>query len=443
MEGPIAVTTCGRIRGERSGSVNVWKGVPYAAPPVGRLRFRAPETPESWSGVRDATAFGPVSHQPSDPRGSRYGGVQPLHSEDCLYLNVWSPAEGGEGLPVMFWIHGGTFLTGSGRQPLFDGSSFATRGGVVVVTINYRLGPFGFLHLSPLGGGLASNQGLLDQIAALEWVRANIAAFGGDPNRVTVFGESAGSMSIAALLAMPAAKGLFAGAIMQSGAAQALPSQKGSDIAAALLAELGIAPGGDPGVLQSLPAEDILAAAGRISLTLPGGALSMPFQPVIDPGTLPEHPAVAVSAGSAAGIPLLIGTNKDEGSLYFREDVPSPDFTESLTALEILMGITDLDKQVSDYRPTWEGQAEILTDFFFWSNSIAFAERQGSHGPVWMYRFDYTVPGHPLLGKAVHGAEIAYVFNNLSHLKWLGVEPGPAMLACSGVHAERLDCLCP
>ncbi|MFE4710998.1 carboxylesterase/lipase family protein [Paenibacillus sp. NPDC056722] len=436
MEGPVAVTNYGRIRGQQSGDVSVWRGVPYGAPPVGKLRFRAPEPPESWTGIREGATFGPVSHQPPDTRGTRFGGEHPLHSEDCLYLNIWSPAEGGEGLPVMFWIHGGTFITGAGSQPLFDGSSLAARGGVVVVTINYRLGPFGFLHLSPLGDGLASNQGLLDQIAALEWVRGNIAAFGGDPNRVTVFGESAGSMSIAALLAMPAAKGLFAGAIMQSGAAQTLPPRQGSEIAAALLAELGITPGGDPGALQSIPAEEIMAAAGRMSLKLPGGSLSMPFQPVIDGATLPEDPAVAISKGAAEGVPLLIGTNLDEGNLFFRENMPVPDFADSLKALEMLMGVSGLGEHVGGYTPSWEGQAEILTDFYFWSSSISLAEHQEIHAPVWMYRFDLKVPGHPLFGKAVHGAEIPYVFHNLKHLQRLGAEVSPDMTALADAMQE-------
>lgn len=431
MKGPIATTASGKIQGERAGDVNIWRGVPYAAPPVGAGRFRPPSPPEAWEGIRDATRFGPVSHQPYDPNSPRFGSERPVLSEDCLYLNVWAPAEGGEGLPVLFWIHGGTFVTGSGSQPLFEGSSFAARGGVIVVTINYRLGPFGFLHLAPLGGGLASNVGLLDQIAALEWVRGNIAAFGGDPNRVTVFGESAGSMSIAALLAMPAAKGLFAGAVMQSGAVQVLPPQLSSEIAAAFAAELGIGPQDDPGVLQSLPAAAILEAAARLSEKLPGGSLSVPFQPVIDGVTLPVHPAVAVGQGAAAGIPLIIGTNLHEGHLFFREGSAAPDFATSLSAMEMLMGVSGLDDDVADYPANWEGQADALTDFFFWSSSISFAERQGAHAPVWMYRFDATVPGHPLLGRAVHGAEISYVFHTLSHLKRLGVEATPEMSALS------------
>jgi para-nitrobenzyl esterase len=427
MEGPIAATMYGRLQGIQAGTVNIWRGIPYAAPPVGELRYRAPQPPEAWSGVRPAQEFGPVCHQPADTRGTRFGGTQPLHSEDCLYLNVWAPSSGAEGLPVMFWIHGGTFVTGAGSQPMFDGTSLAAQGNTVVVSINYRLGPFGFLHLSPYEDGLTSNQGLLDQIAALQWVQQNIAGFGGDPARVTVFGESAGSMSIAALLAMPAAKGLFSGAIMQSGATQILQPGQAAGIAAALLAELGIEPGGDTGVLASLPAEKIIEAADRMTYKLTGGSLSMLFQPVIDPHTLPVNPSEAIAAGSAEGIPLLIGTNRDEGNLFFREDSSFPGFEQSLKALEMLTGRGNLAEVVRHYPATWQGQAEILTDIYFWSSAVSFAESQLPYAPVWMYRFDWAVNGHPLLGKAVHGAEIVYAFNNLFLLRRLGVEITPSM----------------
>lgn len=427
MKGPIVETSYGKLQGKQEGAVNVWRGVPFAAPPVGELRFRAPQAPEAWSGIRDASEFGPVSHQPADTRGTRFGAKAPIHSEDCLYLNIWSPADKDEPLPVMVWIHGGTFVTGAGSQPQFDGTSFAERGNVVLVTINYRLGLFGFMHLSPFGDGLSSNQGLLDQIAALEWVQHNIAAFGGDPQRVTVFGESAGSMSIAALLAMPAAKGLFSRAIMQSGAAQTLSSEQGKAIAATLLEELGITPGGDTGLLHTLPTDQLIEAAGRVMMKITGGSMGMLYQPVVDDDTLPIEPLQAVSEGSAQGISLLIGTNRDEGNLFFREGAPVADFDESLQALEQMMGTGSLKDIACHYSSTWEGQAEIMTDLYFWGTSLSLAESQLTYAPVWMYRFDGTIPGHPLLCKAVHGAEIVYAFNNLSHLSRLGAEITPAM----------------
>lgn len=427
MEGPIVNTRYGKIKGTQANDLNVWRGIPFAAPPIGSLRFHAPQPPEPWSYVRDAFEFGPVCHQPADSRGTRFGGEQPLHSEDCLYLNIWSPAVNEEALPVMVWIHGGTFVTGAGSQPLFDGTSLASQGNVIVVSINYRLGPLGFLHLAPWGEGFASNQGLLDQIAALEWIQDNINAFGGDPKRVTVFGESAGSMSIAALLAMPAARGLFSGAIMQSGTSQTLQPQQAEGITAALLTELGISPQGELSLLTSLPVEDIMEAAERMTIKLSGDSLSMYFQPVIDNHTLPSDPAEAVAKGAAKGIPLLIGTNRDEGNLFFREGSNTADFEQSLRALEMLMGVDNLSEVARHYPESWEGQADILTDLYFWCSSVSFAERQRDHAPVWMYRFDWAVSGHPLLNKAVHGAEIVFAFNNLPLLRSFGLEVTASM----------------
>lgn len=428
MTRPVADTLYGKLQGTHSGGVNVWRGIPFAAPPLGSLRFRAPQPPEPWSSVREALEFGPVAHQPASSSGIRFGGTQPVYSEDCLYLNVWAPAEEKESLPVMVWIHGGTFITGAGSQPMFEGANMARAGKVIVVTLNYRLGPFGFLHLSPFGP-FDSNLGLLDQIAALQWVQDNIAAFGGDPQRVTVFGESAGSMSIAALLAMPAAKGLFAGAIMQSGAAQTLKPQQGAELAGAFLEELGLAPGGDLSLLNTAPAQDILAAAARMAYKLSGGSLSMFFQPVIDPETLPVEPVQAVADGAASGIPLMVGTNLHEGNLFFRGDREGAGFEQSLQALEMLMGASNLEEIASHYPKNWEGQAALMTDLYFWDNSIAFAEQQLVHAPVWMYRFDWTIPGHPVLDKAVHGAEIYYVFNTIELLNQYGLSVSPGMAA--------------
>jgi para-nitrobenzyl esterase len=209
MSATIVETTCGKVKGEQSGNIFVWKGIPYAKPPLGRLRFHAPKTPEAWDGIRDATQFGPISPQPSDQIMEFLGNKTDNANEDCLYLNIWSPGADEKLRPVMVWIHGGAFKDGSGSSAAYNGTSFAEHGDVVVVTINYRLGVLGFLHLAEIGGeeyATSGNNGILDQVAALKWVQENIARFGGDPNRITLFGESAGAMSIGVLLALPAAK---------------------------------------------------------------------------------------------------------------------------------------------------------------------------------------------------------------------------------------------
>ena len=193
MTHQIVTTQYGKVKGTTENGVHKWKGIPYAKPPVGQWRFKAPEPPEVWEDVLDATAYGPICPQPSDLLSLSYTEL-PRQSEDCLYVNVFAPDTPSQNLPVMVWIHGGAFYLGAGSEPLYDGSKLAAQGEVIVVTLNYRLGPFGFLHLSSFDEAYSDNLGLLDQAAALKWVRENISAFGGDPDNVTVFGESAGGI---------------------------------------------------------------------------------------------------------------------------------------------------------------------------------------------------------------------------------------------------------
>ena len=261
---PFVETQYGKVQGTQRDGVSVWKGIPFAQPPLELLRFRAPQPHEGWTGVRETTQFGAISPQASD--GS-FGTLPGPMSEDCLTLNIWSPQADAERRPVMVWIHGGSFVTVSGSTHWYNGTSFAERGNVVVVTINYRLGALGFLYLGEYAGeeyATSGNNGLLDQIAALRWVKENIAAFGGDPNNVTVFGESAGAMSIGALLAMPAAKGLFRRAILQSGAAHRVNSrQTAASGTESLLGELGIGPS-DMSRLLTTSVDDILKAQATL-----------------------------------------------------------------------------------------------------------------------------------------------------------------------------------
>ncbi|OME88721.1 MULTISPECIES: carboxylesterase/lipase family protein [Paenibacillus] len=418
----VVQTKDGHIQGSSENGVRVWKGIPYAKPPVGPLRFRAPVPPDSWDGIKDTTAFSPMCLQPIESTSSMLGGgVTKTVSEDCLYLNVWAPLNTpAEPLPVMVWIHGGTFITGSGSLPSYNGTSFVLRGDVIVVTINYRLGPLGFLHLSPYGESFASNTGLLDQIAALQWVRDHIEAFGGDPKRVTVFGESAGSMSIAALLAMPAAKGLFQRAIMESGAAQVMAPEQAQMITAGLLKELDITPD-KAHQLESLTGEQIFEAGERLKKRI-GPGVSMIFQPVLEPHTLPHDPLQAIQSGWAKDVPILIGTNLDEGALFFRPDMPLVKEDDLVRTVEMMTGIQDAAPITKEYPYSIDGHAQIMTDLYFWRSALQFASAQSKHTPVWMYRFDWTLPNHPVLGKAMHALEIPFVFNTLGLFQNIGVQ---------------------
>lgn len=420
-------TKYGALKGQNVSGVSVWKGIPYAKPPVHELRFEAPVRPDVWEGIREADHFGPENLQPRMDAGIfQSPGYEPSESEDCLYLNIWAPEKtAGRKLPVMVWIHGGAFVTGSGSTPLFDATQLVKRGEVIVVTLNYRLGPFGFMHLSPLGDTFATNAGLLDQIAALEWVQENIESFGGDAEAVTVFGESAGSMSIAALLAMPKAKGLFKQAIMQSGASQHLPAEQAAQVTSGMLRILGIS-SDELHLLKTIPAEEILAAGERLKQQS-GSGLALLFQPVVDQKTLLKPPIEAIQDGHASGIRLLIGTNLDEGALFIRPDTPIMNDGDIVEAMELMTGITDERGIFARYPKTTDGQAQLMTDIFFWRSSVQLAAAQAEHAPVFMYRFDWVLEGHPLLNKAIHAAEIVFVFHNLHLLKAMGVTPTPAM----------------
>ena len=307
----IVTTQYGELEGKQEGEIYVWKGIPYAASPTNHLRFCSPQPPKPWDGVREAKNFSPAAMQ-HQRKAMQFLNDSPTDiSEDCLYLNVWSPGADNKRRPVMVWIHGGSFIAGSGSSILYDGTSFAEQGDVVVVTINYRLGIFGFLHLGEMGdekSAKSSNCGLLDQVAALKWVQENIESFGGDPNRVTIFGESAGALSVGSILAMPSAKGLFNQAILQSGAARLrLDLEKANEIAEAVLSELGIEKN-ELYKLESIPAE--------ILLNIPNNHPLLSFVPVTDGVIIPEHPEKELSNGTAKDIPILIGTTLDEWRLF-------------------------------------------------------------------------------------------------------------------------------
>jgi para-nitrobenzyl esterase len=307
-------TSFGTLQAAVDHGVVPFRGIPYAQPPIGPLRFAPPERLKAWSGTRSAERFGPAPMQPANPVNGRSAPDE--CGEDCLYLNVWTPGVDDQRRPVMVWFHGGAFLFGAGSS--FDGAALARRGDVVVVTVNYRLGLFGWLRgIDVCGESLPStgNNGLYDQLAALEWVRDEIAAFGGDPSNVTVFGQSAGGNSIVAMLTMPRARGLFHKAIVQSGRANFQTPAAANDVTRAVLADLSLAPE-DAGQLRELPAAQLLEVQTRVAPR--SGGVS--FRPVADGSELPTAPYAEIAAGSAAGIPLLVGTNLEDRKFQRRLD---------------------------------------------------------------------------------------------------------------------------
>jgi len=434
-EAPTARTSRGELVGAKAGGVCVFRGVRYAQPPTGPRRFAPPVPLERWDGPRPALEPGPACPQgmgsaapPVPARPPVFGGLfgPGAHgtSEDCLHLTVWTPACDRGRRPVLVFIHGGAFRLGTSTAPTYDGARLAARGDVVVVACNYRLGPFGFLHLPELG---AVNLGLLDQVAALEWVAAEIESFGGDPAAVTVFGESAGAKSIECLLAMPAASGLFRSAILESTYAPGMDPAVAADFARAVAEAAGA--GTDPRALAELPADALLGAVTEVQLrsgpNLWGGAIG----PVVDGTVLPEHPVAAAAAGSTHPVPLVVGTTADEARLFGSMapgwlEVGPAELTQRLAAVVAgVPGAPPAAELAPAYRRARAARghssepADILyavqTDRLFRQHSIALAERHAGHQPhVWMYLFSWSAAGETALG-ACHALELPFVFGTL------------------------------
>jgi para-nitrobenzyl esterase len=412
----IVETTAGKVRGERHGDVAIWKGIPYAESPVGALRFQPPRPPGAWSGVRDALHFGAVAAQSRDPRIAMMSGITDKveSGEDCLFVNVFAPATGDRpaaGWPVVVWIHGGAFIMGSGSTPLYHGHTF-TEQGIVVVTLNYRLGLPGLLYLGDLAPGHdAGNCLLLDQVAALRWVHDNIAGFGGDPGAVTVMGESAGAISIGTLLAMPAARGLFHRAILESGAPSLGPATRAdaTEVARGVVEALGGVAG-----LADLPIDRILAVQEQLSQAHGLGA----FGPYVDGVTVPRLPIDLIREGSAAGIPLLLGSNRDEWNLFevlFGEvsvEAFQPMLRERLGPL--LDPLLEVYRDNHGDRSIKRAWVDLVGELAFRIPAIQLAEAQSSLGaPVYMYRFDWKSPAFGGRLGAGHALELPFVWNRL------------------------------
>ncbi|MFK4085225.1 carboxylesterase/lipase family protein [Kribbella sp. NPDC020789] len=419
----IVVTSGGQVKGRTDGEVTAFLGIPYAAAPVGEKAYQAPE-PVSWDGIRDATELGATAPQPGyEPPYDVLLSNPIIPGPDVLNVNVWTP--GGSGLPVLVWFHGGAFRNGSNAVREYDGTAFA-RDGVVLVSVNYRLGIQGFGVIP----GSPNNRGLLDQVAALRWVRENIAAFGGDPDRVTIAGESAGAMSVATLMSIPAAKGLFRRAIVQSGSAgvAALASDLGS-VSAAVAERLGVectaAGFASVGVDELIAAQRVVAIEMRTkpdparwgASTIAVGGGIMPVMPVIDNELIFEVPLDAIAAGSAEGIAVLAGCTSDEFSFF---TVPSG-VAAAVTAEVLPVALAGMGvpaKVTAAYvagRPQQspgEVLSAVITDSIFTVPTIRLATAQRPHGTPYLYEFAWR---SPLAGLgACHSLELAFMFDNLS-----------------------------
>ncbi len=439
-------TQQGAVEGREEGGVVVFRGIPYARPPVGALRFRAPEPPAAWSGVLDSGAFAPSA--PQNPVMIPLPGMDVGRTdEDCLYLNVWTPGADGARRPVLVWIHGGGYVIGSGSQPIYDGAPLVRRGDVVVVTINYRMGPLGFLHLSDLCDGFpaeAATAGTRDQVAALRWVREEIEAFGGDPENVTIFGESAGGMSVGTLLGTPSARGLFRRAIAQSGACQACHTRESAtEAATTYLQHLGVDPSEAARRLPEIPVAELLAAQQRMFLAPTTTSTLLPFQPLVDGDFLPESPLDAVRAGATRGVSLMAGTTRDEWKLFgalMDPEVPRLDadgLVQKIARFHDAAG--DL---VETYRRAREGRASthppdlfyaIETDRIFRVPAIRLAEAHAADGSeAYMYRVDWESPLFGGILGACHAIELPFVFGTHA-------TPGTEAFLGAGPEADALS----
>lgn len=440
---PVIATDSGRISGRETEGVSSFTGIPFAAPPVGDLRWRPPQPPKPWEGVRACTNFAPACPQPAD---LTYGFSYKPQSEDCLYLNVWTPGTKGAPRPVMVWIHGGGNVIGGASSPIYDGRHFAASG-VVLVSIQYRLGAFGYLahpaltaEAKALDGRAASgNYGLMDQIAALRWVQRNIAAFGGDTNRVTIFGESAGAANVTHLMASPLAKGLFHRAIAQSGyfgettpmltedRGPALKSghATGLDYAGAV----GVA--GDPAdalkALRALPPEKLLSVPFAIGSLRAGGGgeegARRPFRlgPVVDGHVLPEAPGAVWAAGRMHKVPLMAGSLLDDGSVFSRANPIRKQLGYRLAlrtifgedadrAREVFPAATDDDVHAAVHRIT-----TVLSFRAPARRLVRWMEAGG--GDAWLYHFSRNPrSGRSARDGVFHGLEIGYAFKTISVL---------------------------
>ena len=438
MEGVVEVRG-GRIQGVRRGGVWSFSGIPYAGPPTGRDRWRPPTPPAPWTGARMCDRFGPTAPQAPAFVEAALGGEPEVHDEECLFLNVWTPELDGRRRPVMVWVHGGSFVSGSGSSLLYRGGMLAREGDVVVVTFNYRLGLLGFLAHPALADDAGSeaadaptagfgNWGLADQIAALRWVQDHISDFGGDPGSVTLFGESAGGMGVATLLAVPAARGLVHRAIVESGPPYTLTAEEATTRAEKIAAHLGVPM--TRAALEAVPATDLVRAVTEFGAAGAEDDPGLLVMPVIDGGLLPFAPLESVAAGSASDVPLLIGTTRDESS-FFALGSPALSTLDSDGLRRWLRRLSDDDSEIDEMTAALlaarSGRSEAVaprdlwvaaaTEYVFRLPSIRFADAHAAAARpgagTFCYLFTWETPAFGGVLGACHVIDVPFVFGSV------------------------------
>jgi para-nitrobenzyl esterase len=451
----IVDTAAGRLRGSNADGIHAFKGVPYGAPTRGGNRFRPPLPPTPWAGVRDALSYhGRAPQLPGRPERrpelrTILGPVDATpETEDCLTLNIWTPGLDVAKRPVMVWLHGGAFAYGSGNRAVTDGGNLARRGDVVVVSVNHRLNIFGFLHLADIGGegwAQSGNAGMLDIVAALRWVRDNIAGFGGDPGNVTIFGESGGGGKVSVLLAMPAAQGLFHRAIIQSGATIRASTRERSDaLAAAALKELGIGRGALDR-LAEVPAERLAAAIAPASREVGRPPLPLldryDFGPVADGTDLPAQPFDPAAPAIADAVPLLIGGTREESGFFLADDdeVWERRLTEDSLRRRVaaVAGAAASGRVLDLYRTLRPGASRealliaALTGANFWIRTVMLAERKAARdaAPIYLYSLDWRSPACDGRLQAHHAMDLPFVFDTTEVADTTRGMPGARELA--------------
>jgi len=426
----VADTAFGKVRGVDADGIKTFKGIPYGANTAGKNRFMPPADPAKWTGVRDALAFGPSVPQ-TEPGVRRAvsdtavaGAGLTDESEDCLVLNVWTPAvNDGKKRPVMFWCHGGGFATGSGSSPGTDGTNLARRGDVVVVTINHRINVLGFTYLAEFGGpdfAQSGDVGMLDIVHALKWVRQNIEHFGGDPNTVTIFGQSGGGRKVGTLLAMPSAKGLFHRAIIESGPTISLVEQnQATRVAGELLGKLGLNKS-QVRELQNLPVDKIMSAYFAVTRSMNIDQMTMGFSPTVDGKAVPRHPFAPTASEVSASVPLMLGSTRTELTLSANPALFSLNDDGLRSRIKDMFGdhsghLIDVYQKANPGATPSDIYFLIASDNRYGAPVMKIAERRAAlqKGPVYLYYFRWETPLDGGRYKSPHTIEIPFAFDNI------------------------------